>query len=183
MRVGLLGGSFDPPHRGHLAISQTALSALDLHAMIWLVSPQNPLKDHQPAPQAQRLKACRDLIRHPRIFASDIEAEGSAHYSIDTIRSLQKSFPEVDFVWLMGSDNFASFHRWHQWQDIMAAIPIAVYPRQGSTLHAGLCPAAQIYAAQRCSPRRLAQQSGPAWAMLSGPHYPISSSAIRHQGM
>jgi len=179
MRVGLLGGSFDPPHQGHLAISQQALSALNLHAVIWLVSPQNPLKAHQPAPQSNRLTACRELIQHPRIFASDIESAWRTQYSIDTIRAFKRHYPDTHFVWLVGSDNFATFHHWHRWDDIMQTIALAIYPRLGSQLRAGLGPAAQRFAQARCAPAALAALNAPAWAVLSGPYHPIASRDLR----
>lgn len=179
MRVALLGGSFDPPHAGHLAISRHALSALNLHAVIWLVSPQNPLKKHPPAPQNERLIACRALIDHPRIFASPIERVWQSATSIDTVTRFRKHYPATQFVWLIGSDNFATFHHWHRWKDIMQTLPLAIYPRHGSHLHAPLGPAAQYFSRQRTTPSALMQKKAPAWALLSGPDYRLSSRHIR----
>jgi nicotinate-nucleotide adenylyltransferase len=136
LRIGLLGGSFNPAHSGHLYVSETALKRLKLDAVWWLVSPGNPLKDQAGmAPFAARLKSARALAgHHPRIHVSGLEQKLGTRYTIDTIMALERRFPEIQFVWLMGSDNLAQFSRWRRWQELARKIPIAVVQRPGSIL-------------------------------------------------
>jgi nicotinate-nucleotide adenylyltransferase len=133
LRIGLLGGSFDPAHEGHFYVSETARKALRLDYVWWLVSPGNPLK---PAPLslASRMMGARDAAQSPFIRVSDIEAQLGTRYTIDTVMALQRRFPDVRFTWLMGSDNLEQFARWRRWRDIAARIPIAVVRRPGSVL-------------------------------------------------
>jgi nicotinate-nucleotide adenylyltransferase len=133
LTIGLLGGSFDPPHSGHLYVSLTALRTLKLDYVWWLVSPGNPLKK-APTPLPQRLAAARKLARHPRIIVSDIERPLGTRYTIDTVAALQRRFPKIRFVWLMGSDNLATFHLWRNWEEIALRLPLAVVQRPGSIL-------------------------------------------------
>jgi len=136
LRIGLLGGSFNPAHAGHLYVTETALRRLKLDSVWWLVSPRNPLKrDAAMAPFAARLEsACAISKHHPRIHVSGLEKKLRTRYTIDTVTALQRRFPGVHFVWLMGSDNLAQFARWRRWQDLARKIPIAVVQRPGSTL-------------------------------------------------
>lgn len=181
MLVGLYGGSFDPPHAGHLQVSRSVQASLALHKMIWLVSPQNPLKTRQASQLEARLAACKAILHKSREFASAIERDWNCTYAIDTISAFQKRFPACRFVWVIGSDNFATFHHWRDWQTIIHKIPIAVYPRPGSVLAAGLSPAAQQFAAYRCAAAALAHRDGPAWAILDGPRRHDASHLIRAQ--
>ncbi len=183
MSVGLFGGSFDPPHAGHCLVSLTALKALQLDRIWWLVSPQNPLKQHAPKDTAARVAACRALARHPKIFVSDEETRLGTQYAIDTVRRLKAASPGVRFVWLMGADNLAGLHKWKFWDDLMREIPVAIYPRPGSTLQAGISPAAMRFApwrkpASAAASFRFAQ--APAWIILDGVLSGLSSSALRH---
>ena len=183
MSVGLFGGSFDPPHAGHCLVSLTALKALQLDGIWWLVSPQNPLKQHTPKDTAARVAACRVLARHPKIFVSDEETRLGTQYAIDTVRRLKAANPGVRFVWLMGADNLAELHRWKFWDELMREIPVAIYPRPGSTLQACISPAATRFAQWRkptsaAASFRFAQ--APAWIMLDGVLSRLSSSALRH---
>ena len=183
MSVGLFGGSFDPPHTGHRLVSLTALKALQLDRIWWLVSPQNPLKQHAPIDTAARLAACRALARHPKIFVSDEETRLGTQYAIDTVRRLKAANPGVRFIWLMGADNLAGLHKWKLWDELMREIPVAIYPRPGSTLQAGISPAAMRFApwrkpASAAASFRFAQ--APAWIMLDGALSGLSSSALRH---
>jgi nicotinate-nucleotide adenylyltransferase len=136
LRIGLLGGSFNPAHSGHLYVSETALKRLELDSVWWLVSPGNPLKDQAGmAPFAARLKGARALAgHHPRIHVSGLEQKLGTRYTIDTIAALERRFPEIQFVWLMGSDNLAQFSHWRRWQELARKIPIAVVQRPGSIL-------------------------------------------------
>src|SRR4051812_29758414 len=133
MRIGLLGGSFDPAHGGHLYVSDIAIKALKLDYVWWLVSPGNPLK---PAPDALavRLKRTRLLARDKRIIVTGIEQRLRTRYTIDSVTALKRRFPHVTFIWLMGSDNLEQFSRWRRWRDIAAQLPIVVVRRPGSVL-------------------------------------------------
>lgn len=181
-RIGLFGGSFDPPHAGHRAVSLEALKRLRLDAVWWLVSPQNPLKPHAPADLARRVAAARVLAADPRIKVTGIEAALATTYTADTLRRLQARLPGVKLVWMMGADNLASFHRWRDWDQIAGAVPIAVFNRPGLALRALAGPAARTFARSRIPERAaplLADMVPPAWVFLSSPHVPLSSSALR----
>lgn len=129
-RVGLLGGSFNPAHGGHRRISLLALDRLALDEVWWLVSPQNPLKDRAGmAPLPARLARAREVARHPRIRVTALEAELGTTRTLDTLRGVQRRYPQARFIWLMGGDNLADFHRWWRWRDIASAAPIAVIAR------------------------------------------------------
>ncbi len=132
-RIGLLGGSFDPAHEGHLYVSQVARRRLRLDQVWWLVSPGNPLKP-EPEPFAQRLRRAERVAHPPFIRVTGIERQLGTRYTIDTVRALQRRFQHVQFIWLMGSDNLVQFSRWRCWQAIAARIPIAVVRRPGSVL-------------------------------------------------
>jgi nicotinate-nucleotide adenylyltransferase len=135
LRIGLLGGSFNPAHEGHLYVSEIALKRLGLDYVWWLVSPQNPLKSTAGmAALPERVRRARIVARHPRIVVTDIERGLGTRYSFDTLRALKRRFPQVEFTWLMGSDNLASFRRWHRWADLAALLPIAVIQRPGTVL-------------------------------------------------
>lgn len=131
-RTGLLGGSFNPAHRGHRRITLAAIAALGLDEAWWLVSPGNPLKPAKGmAPLSVRLASARAMARRAPIRATDIEARLGTRYTIDTIRALQRRYPKRRFIWLMGADNLAQFHRWRGWRQIARSIPIAVIARPG----------------------------------------------------
>jgi nicotinate-nucleotide adenylyltransferase len=183
MRIGILGGSFDPPHRGHVAVSHVALKTLALDEVWWLVSPQNPLKPNAPsADLARRVKAARALVRHPRIHVTGIEATFGTTYTADTLRRLFPRLAGVDLVWMMGADSLAGFHRWRDWQAIAASLPLAVFNRPGSALRALASPAARSLSAYRmpeASAVALAGTPAPAWIFLSKPHVALSSTALR----
>jgi nicotinate-nucleotide adenylyltransferase len=137
LTIGLLGGSFNPAHGGHAYVSETAMKRLKLDYVWWLVSPGNPLKiSAGMAPFEARLASARAAARNPRFIVTDIETRLGTRYTADTVAALQRRFPGVRFVWLMGSDNLAQFSRWRRWQLLAAAIPIAVVQRPGSLLAA-----------------------------------------------
>jgi nicotinate-nucleotide adenylyltransferase len=184
-RIGLLGGSFDPPHRGHLHISRWALRNLGLDRVWWLVSPGNPLKPQGPAALDRRLAACRALVDHPRIGVTDIERHLNTRYTADTLAQLAEHYPGVRFVWLMGADNLAGFHLWERWDWIMANFPVGVLARPGQQVKAGLAPAARRFAGRRLpqeAARLLGLGRSPRWALLTGRMSPASSTAIRARG-
>ena len=183
MTVGLFGGSFNPAHDGHAHVAETALQRLDLDRVVWLVSPQNPLKDtSQTAPLAERLASARMWAPGPRMIVSDFETRAGTRWTIDTLRALKARHPGVRFVWLMGSDNLESFHRWRGWTDIMRMMPVAVIARPGSLLESRAAPAARRFAGHRVAAseaRLLARMQAPAWTYLTAPLNPSSSTALR----
>ncbi|MEM1316434.1 MAG: nicotinate-nucleotide adenylyltransferase, partial [Pseudomonadota bacterium] len=156
MKVGLLGGSFDPPHLGHVHLTRRALTGFGLDRVWWLVSPGNPLKARGPEAMARRLAACRAVMRHPRVEITDVEARLGTRRTVDTLAALTDRYPLVRFVWLMGADNLTGFHRWARWESIAARVPIGVVARPGEQLRAGLSPAARRLARFRLGPAEAA---------------------------
>lgn len=184
-RVGLLGGSFDPPHSGHVHISEWALRAADLDWLWWLVSPGNPLKSQGPADLDRRLAACRELLTHPRAVVTDIERYLPTTFTANTLMHLAERYQGVRFVWVMGADNLANFHHWEGWHWIIETWPILVLARPGQQLSAGLSPAARTYAHLRRPPSAAASlgRDGKAgWCLLTGAMSDRSSTAIRGEG-
>lgn len=185
LRIGLLGGSFDPPHAGHVHITRWALRTLALDFVWWLVTPGNPLKRHGPAEIGRRVAACRAIIRHPRVVVTDIERHLGSRFTADTLARLSRRYRAVRFVWLMGADNLVSLHRWERWDWIMDNYPVGVLARPGEQLRAGLSPAARRFAHRRL-PQGGASELGygrrPRWVLLTGPMSPLSSSEIRRRG-
>lgn len=187
MRVGLFGGSFNPAHDGHAHVAETALRRLDLDRVVWLVSPQNPLKDaRDSAPLAARMASARAaaaLAAHgPAMIVSDFETRVGTQWTVDTLRALVARHPGVRFVWLMGSDNLATFHRWRGWTDIMRMMPVAVIARPGSQLDSRTAPAAARFAHARLPAGRarlLPALEAPAWTYLTAPLNHRSSTALR----
>lgn len=142
MRIGLLGGSFNPAHGGHRAISLLAMHALELDAVWWLVSPGNPLKPKAGmAPLVARLASAQAITRGTRIRATTIEAELGTIYTVDTLAALVRRFPQHRFIWLMGADNLKQFHQWRNWRKIARTMPIAVIARPGYDADARRAPA------------------------------------------
>ncbi|WP_328593308.1 nicotinate-nucleotide adenylyltransferase [Tritonibacter aquimaris] len=183
--VGLLGGSFDPPHLGHVAISEAALRRFGLDQLFWLVSPGNPLKENAPAALDRRIEAARGMLDHPRIKVSDIEAHLGTRYTAETLRALRRAHPGVRFVWLMGADNLAQFHRWKDWREILETVPVGVLARPGDRIRARLSPAARIYRHAKMKGRasqQLGRAKAPAWCFLNVPMVDLSSSEIRARG-
>ena len=180
--IGLLGGSFDPPHLGHVHITKQALKRFGLDRVWWLVSPGNPLKADAPASLERRVAACREIMQHPRVEINDIEAKLGTRYTADTLRELKQLYPRVRFTWLMGADNLASFHRWQEWRWIAQSVRIGVMARPGEQLRAGLSPMAQQFAQFRVPAGMLANAKPPAWALIGGPMRDISSTELRHKG-
>jgi nicotinate-nucleotide adenylyltransferase len=186
-KVGLLGGSFNPAHEAHLHVSLIALRRLKLDIVLWLVSPQNPLKGAKDtAPLAARLERARAIATDPRIEVSAIEQALGTRYTIDTLEALLRSFPKARFVWLMGGDNLAQFHRWRRWQEIARRMPMAVIARPGFTTAALASPAARLLAAARFPASRAAElvrQTPPAWVFLEERLDAASSTALRQRGL
>ena len=183
MKIGLFGGTFDPPHDAHRAACLIAMRRLDLDLVWWLVTPGNPLKDTRGlSPLAQRIAAAQGLARHPRIVVTGLEAAIGARYTYDTVKYLKTHCPGVRFVWIMGADNLRSFHRWENWRGLTRMIPIAVVDRLGPSLYATAGVAGQAMARFRVpetAARSLANRKPPAWAYLHGLKSPLSSTALR----
>jgi nicotinate-nucleotide adenylyltransferase len=181
-RVGLFGGSFNPAHEGHLHVAETARVRLQLDRVVWLVSPQNPLKSDKAPSLEARMKDAARLARGPSMQVSDVESRLGTRFTIDTLMALKARHRGVHFVWIMGSDNLAGFHRWRGWRDIMRLMPVAVVARPGSLIDARLSPAARVFARARVPSSRaatLATSSTPAWVYLRAPLNPASSTALR----
>lgn len=180
--IGLLGGSFDPPHEGHVHLTLEALKRLGLDQIWWMVSPGNPIKPNPPAPLAQRMAAARALMQHPRVKITDLEAGFGTRATADTLKALQQAYPLLRFVWLMGADNLASFHTWDRWPEIMERVPVAVLARPGQRLRALTSPTAQTFRKWRLPTRdakRLSHKGTPAWVYLDMPMRHDSSTALR----
>lgn len=181
-RIGLLGGSFDPAHDGHLALSRIALARLRLDAVWWLVTPGNPLKPRAPAALDQRIAQARAVAGAARIHICAPEAAWGTVRTFDMLETLKRTRPKARFVWLMGSDNLAGFHRWHRWADIARTVPIAVVARPEQRARALLSPAARALSNRRLQGAlapRLPDAPPPAWVFLTGPLNEQSSTALR----
>jgi nicotinate-nucleotide adenylyltransferase len=183
MKVGLYGGSFNPAHEGHAHVAETAKRRLGLDRVIWLVSPQNPLKGrHETASLAERMAGARERAEGPGMIVSDAESLLGSAYTIDTVRALRARFPRVKFVWIMGADSLATFHRWRGWTQIMREVPVAVVSRPWISLRSRFSPAALRFARYRWPSSRalgLAGSKPPAWVFLFGKFNFMSSTALR----
>jgi nicotinate-nucleotide adenylyltransferase len=184
MRIGLLGGSFNPPHAAHRAISLFAIKRLNLDRVWWLVTPGNPLKDHGGLHDlGERAEAARRMANDPRIDVSCLEAVIGTRYTVDTITYLRRRTSGLRLVWIMGADNLAQFHRWQNWRRIAAEIPIAVVDRPPQSFRALSAPAAQALAHYRLAENKaslLADHRPPAWTFLTGMKLNLSSTGLRN---
>lgn len=180
MKVGLFGGSFNPAHDGHAHVAETAGKRLGLDRVIWLVTPQNPLKAERVSLRQRRRSARRQA--RGRSVVSDIERSLGSRYTVDTVRLIKARFPRVHFVWVMGADSLADLHRWRDWVGLMREVPVAVVARPGASLAALVSPAARRFAGARLperAGRRLALARPPAWIYLTGEWNYSSSTALR----
>ncbi len=186
MRIGLLGGSFNPAHDGHRHITLAALAFLRLDRVWWMVSPQNPLKPAAGmAPYAERLEAAARLARHPKIEVSDIEARLGTRYTVDTLGALKRRYPFTRFVWLMGADNLIEIPRWHDWTGIFDRVPIAVFNRNSYSFKALAGTAARRYRSGRVGAKAaptLAERTPPAWVYLPIVAHEAAGTEIRAHG-
>ncbi len=183
MVIGLLGGSFDPAHGGHVHITREALKRMGLDRVWWLVSPGNPLKTRGPAPLADRMAHARKVMRDPRVVVTDLEARLGTRFTAETLKSLKALYPGVRFVWLMGADNLVQFHRWDSWEDILRMVPVGVLARPGWGVRARMSKAARIYGGDLVDRGEvLRSKPAPAWCFVNLPMDGSSSSAIRAQG-
>ncbi|MFT8719715.1 nicotinate-nucleotide adenylyltransferase [Acetobacter sp.] len=186
LRIGLLGGSFNPAHEGHIQIALRALHLLDLDQVWLMVSPGNPLKPRKGmAPFAERFATVERLATDRRLIPTDIEAWLGTRYASDTVRALRRRFPRAHFVWLMGTDVFAELPRWHHWKAFLRQVPLAVMPRPGSNAAALHGRVAARLSHCRLSVGRIRQlpvKTPPVWAFLPGPQNGISATALRRAG-
>jgi nicotinate-nucleotide adenylyltransferase len=184
MRIGLLGGSFNPPHAAHRAISLFAIKRLKLDRVWWLVTPGNPLKDNGGLRDLnERVDAARQMANDPRIDISCLESVIGTRYTADTVNYLRRRASGLRFVWIMGADNLAQFHRWQNWRRIASEVPLAVIDRPPQSFRALAAPAAQALARYRLpeiQAARLADQHAPAWVFLTGMKLKLSSTTLRN---
>ena len=184
-RIGLFGGSFNPPHEGHLLVSEIALKRLQLDQIWWIVTPGNPLKNHaQLAPLEKRIQWCEEIATDPAIQITAFERCYPTRFTADTLALVKSRFPTANFVWVMGADNLASFHKWQRWRDIADIMPIAVIDRPGSTLSSRSSMAALSLARYRLDEsdaKLLPTLPAPAWAFIHGPRSSLSSTKIRNR--
>ena len=187
LRIGLFGGSFNPPHEGHRLASLTAMKRLGLDRVWWIVTPGNPLKDTGRLPDlGTRMAAVRRMARHPRIVVTGIEAVIGTRYTVDTVAYLMRRCPGVRFVWIMGADNLLQLPRWRRWRELIDLVPIAAVDRPGSTLRALHGSAGSILSLRRLKEheaRLLPDRTPPAFIYLHGPRSPASSTALRDAGL
>jgi nicotinate-nucleotide adenylyltransferase len=183
MRIGLLGGSFNPAHAAHVEISLTALKRLGLDQVWWVVTPGNPLKHPSKLPSlSERVAAARRVANHPRIAVTGFPGEKGSTYTVDLLTALKRRYPEVSFVWLMGADNLAGFHRWRSWQKIFEAVPIAVLDRPGFRLKARASRAATRFHGSHVDESDalgLPRMAPPAWTIITHRLSSLSSTALR----
>lgn len=183
--IGLLGGSFDPAHKGHAHITREAMKRFGLRRVWWLVSPGNPLKAQGPAPLEKRVARAREVTSDPRVKITDIEARLGTRYTAETVQALMRCYPGVRFVWLMGADNLAQLHQWQDWRWIMDNVPVGVLARPGDRISARMSPAARHFRKYRISGRAshvLGHLKPPAWCFVNVPMSGQSSSEIRASG-
>ena len=184
--IGLLGGSFNPPHIAHRQISEIVLKRLGLDQVWWLVTPGNPLKGRGDlAPLGERLVLSRAMAKNPRIEITAFERDLPTPYTAATLAYLKRRSPLVRFVWIMGADNLAGFHRWRRWREILTMVPVVVVDRPGWRLKAFASKAAQAFASSRVPETRargLATMPPPAWTFLTGPLSQVSSTELRRKG-
>lgn len=182
-RIGIMGGTFNPPHDGHRIVAETAVKRLDLDQLWWLVTPGNPLKAHgELAPLKTRMNAAHTFARGPRMQVTSFEADLGTPYTAATLAFLRRRYPGVKFIWVMGADNLASFDQWQHWRKIATTFPIAVVDRPAWRLKALASPAAAALSRYRI-PERLAGQLAkcrvPAWTYLTSRLSSQSSTALR----
>ena len=186
-RIGIMGGTFNPPHDGHRIVAETAVKRLGLDQLWWVVTPGNPLKANGALPsQTERMAACRKFARGPKMKITGFEADLGTPYTAATLAFLKVRHPGVHFVWVMGADNLASFDRWQHWRQITRMMPIAVVDRPGWRLKAMAKTASQILGPCRlpeAQAGQLASRRPPAFVFLTSRLSPLSSTKLRARGL
>jgi len=184
-RIGLFGGSFNPPHEGHLLVAELGLRRLELDQIWWMVTPGNPLKDlSNLRPLEERIKACEALAVDPAMKVTACEASLNTRFTADTLVHIKQRHRANRFVWLMGADNLGQFHRWQRWRDIASTFPIAIVDRPGSTLSLHSAQAAIALSRFRLDESDapvLADLKPPAWTFLHGQRNALSSTLLRRR--
>ncbi|MGH1352689.1 MAG: nicotinate-nucleotide adenylyltransferase [Methyloligellaceae bacterium] len=184
MKIGILGGSFNPPHIGHGHISLVALKRLKLDRVWWVVSPGNPLKSHDGlAPLPQRMKWCKKLSSHPRIEVTDLEQVRKTPYTYETMLYLRDRHPDISFVWLMGADSLVNFHKWKCWEELASLVPMAVIDRPGfrqKAMSSRFAKSGRFHQIKESQAPLLPDYFGGKWAYLTSRQYKISSTEIRN---
>ena len=182
--IGLLGGSFDPPHKGHLYISLEAKKILKLDEIWWLVTPQNPLKINQPASYSERVKNCKIMTKNKPIKIKEIEKKINSQFSYQTIKYLNNHYKNINFFWLMGADNLINFHQWQNAHRIFNEIPIVVFRRYGYNQQALKSYISNLYKNFRVKNKNIHIDNFkqlPAWTIIQNKEIRISSTEIRKQ--
>ncbi len=183
MRIGLLGGSFNPPHEGHIHISKISLHSLKLDAVWWLVTPHNPLKAAETLLNYEdRLSLCRSMVQHPSVVVTDLERQTGTNRTFDTVSCLKNRFSGTQFVLLTGMDNALSFHLWHRWRDLLDLVPTAHVARPPAFTLINQCPL-KMLASQRhifvARPQPALLKAGTTYWLMQTPLVNISSTALR----
>lgn len=183
MAIGLFGGSFNPPHEGHLLVAEIALRRLGLDQLWWMVTPGNPLKNRtELAPLEERISRSEDLVHDPRIKVTAFEKTLGGSYTADTLAYVKSRNPQAHFVWIMGADSLSSFHLWQKWREIVSMFPIAVIDRPGSTLSFLSSKMARTFDYARVDEDDIGtlwKRRAPAWTFIHGPRSTLSSTALR----
>ena len=183
-KIGLLGGSFDPPHKGHLYISLQAKKILKLNEIWWLVTPKNPLKISKPATYSERIKNCKKITKGHPIKISEIEKKINSTYTYQSIKFIKNNYKNIKFFWLMGADNLISFHLWQKWRYIFSDISIVVFKRHGYNNKALNSIAKKTFSKYQVCNSPIESKNFvklPSWIWVSGKEVRISSSEIRKQ--
>ena len=184
LTIGLLGGSFDPPHEGHVHITKLALKIFNLSKIWWLVCPENPIKSVTPSDLNSRFLASKKIMKHPSVIITDLERKFKTKYTFQTLIKLKKLYPSTKFVWLMGADNLINFHHWKNWDWIMKNIPVGVLARPEEQIKAGLSRTAIKFGNYRLPKEKsiiLSNYIPPVWTLSTGPMRNISSTEIREK--
>ena len=182
LTIGLLGGSFDPPHEGHVHITKLALKIFNLSKIWWLICPENPIKSVTPSDLNSRFLASKKIMKHPSVVITDLEKKFKTKYTFQTLIKLKKLYPSTKFVWLMGADNLINFHDWKNWDWIMKNIPVGVLARPEEQIKAGLSRTAIKFGNYRLPKEKsiiLSNYIPPVWTLSTGPMRNISSTEIR----
>ena len=184
LTIGLLGGSFDPPHEGHVHITKLALKIFNLSKIWWLVCPENPIKSVTPSDLNSRFLASKKIMKHPSVVITDLERKFKTKYTFQTLIKLKKLYPSTKFVWLMGADNLINFHHWKNWDWIMKNIPVGVLARPEEQIKAGLSHTAIKFGKYRLPKEKsiiISNYIPPVWTLSTGPMRNISSTEIREK--
>ncbi len=183
-KIGLLGGSFDPPHKGHIFLSLEAKKLLQLDEVWWLVTPQNPLKIYKPATYNERLKNCKNITKNSPIIIKEIEKKINSNYTYQTLNYILKHYSNIKFFWIMGADNLINFHKWQKWKKIFDEISIVVFKRHGYNIKALKSIANKTFNNKLVSSKMIGSAQFdklPSWTWINNREIKISSTEIRMQ--